>query len=258
MTMTPTITTTMTATPLPCFQLYNNWWNTHSYIYYTGITDYYTYSFLPGVNSIQNGGFDMFNVGNVILLNNPIPKIYGTVGGDYVVTRRNVWPQLTLVNLGNTVSPHSIGEDGSPSTQLGFDPTYGQYEVTREVILTEGTYDCGDIHGSWYRYSNIGVNPPFLSGTTPSPSIEYVWFTVESPEWVSDINHIDDNRGNNSQPRLLTSTVTATGEQAFIGLILLSKYSPNNPSTIIPDNEVTEFLSSTICRMFNEVNCVKF
>jgi hypothetical protein len=200
----------------------------------------------------------MFNVGNVILLNNPIPKIYGTISSDFLVTRRNVWPQLTLVSLGNTVSPHSIGEDGSPSVQLGNDPTYGQYEVSREVILTNGTYDCGNINGSWYRYSNIGVNPSFLSGSTPSPSIEYVWFTVESTEWVSDINNIADNRGDIGEPRFLTSTVTATGENAFLGMVLLSKFSPNSPSTIIPNNQVTEFLQNAICTMFNDVNCAKF
>jgi len=257
-TPTPTITPTITPSPLPCFQLYNTWWSNNSYIYYTAITDNYTYSFLPGVNSIVNGGYDMFNVANVILLNNPIPKIYGTISTDFLVTRRNVWPQLTLVSLGNTVSPHSIGEDGSPSVQLGNDPTYGQYEVSREVILTNGTYDCGNINGSWYRYSNIGVNPSFLSGSTPSPSIEYVWFTVESTEWVSDINNISDNRGDISQPRNLTSTVTATGENAFIGMVLLSKFSPNSPSTIIPNNQVTQFLQNAICTMFNDVNCAKF
>ena len=259
-TPTPTLTRTPTPTltPLTCFQKYNNWWNSNSFLSYSSITNYYTYSFLPGSTFISTGGLSMFNVGNTILLNNPIPRVYGTIGLDYLVSRTNIWPQITLVNLGPSISPHPITEIGSPSIISGDDPDNGPYTITREVTLTEGTYSCENISGSWYRYSNIGVNPIFLSGQTPCPSIEYVWFTVESPDWGTVITTIDDNRGSISNPNQLDSTVTVIGENGFVGMILLSKYNPSLPSTIIPNNEITTFLQNTICGMFNSVNCVDF
>jgi hypothetical protein len=200
----------------------------------------------------------MFNVGNTILLNNPFPRVYGTVSTDYFVSRTNIWPQITLVSLGTTISPHSISEIGLPGIISGNDPTYGPYTITREVILTEGTYNCDNISGSWYRYSNIGVNPVFLSGQTPCPSIEYVWFTVESSDWGTVITSIDDDRGSVTNPNQLDSTVTVIGKNGFIGMVLLSNYNQSSPSTIISSNQVTTFLQNAICGMFNSVNCVDF
>ncbi len=259
-TPTPTVTRTPTptVTPLTCFQKYNVWWNSNSFISYSAITNFYPYSYLPGSTFISTGGLSMFNVGNTILLNNPFPKVYGTVGTDFLVSKINIWPQITLVSLGTTISPHSITEIGSPSIISGNDPTYGPYTTTREVILSDGTYSCDNINGRWYRYSNIAVNPVFLSGQTPNPSIEYVWFTVESSSWGTVISAIDDNRNSTSNPNNLDSTVEVIGKNGFIGMILLSRYNPSIPSTYIPDNQITTFLQSTICNMFNTVNCVDF
>jgi hypothetical protein len=259
-TPTPTVTRTPTptVTPLTCFQKYNVWWNSNSFISYSAITNFYPYSYLPGSTFISTGGLSMFNVGNTILLNNPFPKVYGTVGVDFLVSKINIWPQITLVSLGTTISPHSISEIGSPSIISGNDPTYGPYTTTREVILSDGTYNCDNINGRWYRYSNIAVNPVFLSGQTPNPSIEYVWFTVESSSWGTVISAIDDNRNSTSNPNSLDSTVGVIGKNGFIGMILLSRYNPSIPSTYIPDNQITTFLQSTICDMFNSVNCVDF
>jgi len=259
-TPTPTLTRTPTPTltPLSCFQKYNVWWNNNSFPSYSSITNYYTYSYLPGSTFINTGGLRMFNVGNTILLNTPFPKVYGTIGVDFFVSKPNIWPQITLVNLGTTISPHSIAEIGLPSIISGNDPTYGPYTITREVTLTEGTYSCDNISGSWYRYSNIGINPVFLSGQTPCPSIEYVWFTVESPDWGTVISGVDDNRGSVSNPNQLDSTVTVIGKNGFIGMILLSKYNSSLPSTIISNNQITTFLQNSICGMFNSVNCVDF
>lgn len=257
-TLTRTPTPTVTVTPLTCLQKYNKWWESNSFPAYTGVSNHFNYVYVPGLTNISNGGFSMFNNGNVILLNNPIPRQYGSIGLEYLVTRKNVWPQLTLVNLGNNISPHPISEIGVPGIPSGNDPTNGPYTITRQVFLTQGTYGCGNITGSWYRYSNIGVNPSFLSGSTPTPSIEYVWFTVGSPAWGTVISHVDDDRGSVSNPNQLDSTMTANGKNGFFGMILLSKFNQSSPSTIIPDNEVTIFLENTICEMFNYLNCVDF
>lgn len=247
-TLTPTKTPTVTPSPQTCFQKYKSWWITHSYIYYTGITDYYLYTFIPGITNISTGGFNMFNNGNTILLNLPIPRVYGTIGSDYMVTNINTWPQLTLYNLGNNLSPHDISEIGSPSTISG---------VSRQVYLTNGSYSCGDIQGNWYRYSNIGVNPSFPS-QTPTPSIEYVWFTVESPTWGTVISSLYDDRNTSANPNTLSSTMGVVGKNGFFGMILLSKFNSSQPSSIIPDNQVTTFLENTICQMFNSSYCVDF
>lgn len=256
-TNTPTVTPTVTPSPQTCIRRQYNWWVSNSFKSYTGITNYYTYTFIPGVTTINTGGFNMFNVGNTILLNVPIPRVYGTITSDYFVTRTNVWPQLTLYNLGPTLSPHEISEVGNPSTITGiFDNE--PYTVSRQVILSDGTYSCGDIHGSWYRYSNIGVNPPVLSGTTPCPSIEYVWFTIESPTWGTVISSFYDGRNATSNPNILDSTIGVVGKNGYLGMILLSKFSQLSPSTTIPDNQITQFLESSICDLFNSINCADF
>jgi len=257
-TQTPTNTPTVTPSPQPCLIRQNKWWISNSFLSYTSITNHFFYTFTPGITTITNGGFNMFNVGNTILLNQPIPRVYGTIGSDYFVTKTNVWPQLTLYNLGNSLSPHSISEIGNPSTINGNDPINGPYTVTRQVILSDGSYSCGDIHGNWYRYSNIGVNPSFLSGQTPCPSIEYVWFTVESPTWGTSISSFSDDRNSTSNPNVLDSTISIVGEKGYFGMVLLSKYSPLSPSTTIPDNQITQFLESSICQLFNSVNCADF
>jgi len=257
-TNTPTPTITPTVSPQTCIKRQYNWWLSNSYYSYTGITNYYIYSYIPGVTTINSGGFSMFNIGNTILLNLPIPRVYGTIGPDYFVTRNNTWPQLTLYNLGSTLTPHSISEVGNPSTINGNDPVHGPYTVTRQVTLTNGSYSCGNIHGDWYRYSNIGVNPSFLSGQTPCPSIEYVWFTVESPTWGTVISSINDDRNSTLNPNVLDSTFSVVGKNGYLGMILLSKYSPLNPSTIIPNNQITQFLESSICQLFSSTNCADF
>lgn len=248
-TNTPTITPTITPSPQTCMQKFRTWWVSNSFFSYSSITSYYTYSFLPGVTNINTGGLNMFNNGNTILLNLPIPRVYGTVGIDNLITQSFVWPQLTLYNLGNTISPHDISEVGAPSTIPN---------VTRQVYLSNGSYSCGDINGNWYRYSNIGINEPSTSGQTPCPSIEYVWFTVESPTWGTVITSLLDERDATSNPNRLDSTVGVVGKNGFIGMVLLSKYNQFQPSTVIPDNEITTFLQSTICQMFNSVNCIDF
>jgi hypothetical protein len=261
-TKTPSITSTPTPTVTPspqtCIQQYRSWWNNNSFKYYTGITNYYTYSFIPGVTNISTGGLQMFSNGNVILLNLPIPKVYGSFGVDNLITQPFIWPQLTLYNLGSTISPHSISQIGSPSTITGNDPTNGVYTVSRQVTLSNGNYSCGDINGSWYRYSNIGVNPSFLSGQTPCPTIEYVWFTIESPTWGTVISSMFDDRNTQLNSNVLNSTIEVVGKNGFFGMILLSKYSSSQPATVIPDSEITNFLQNSICQMFSSLNCVDF
>jgi hypothetical protein len=257
-TYTPSVTPTPTLTPLSCFQQYSKWWELNSFPKYTGITNNFNYVFIPGLTNINSGGFNMFNNGNVILLNNPIPRVYGGIGLEYLVTKKNVWPQLTLVNLGSLVGPHPISEIGTPGIPSGNDPTNGPYTITREVFLTQGTYGCGDITGSWYRYSNIGVNPSFLSGSTPTPSIEYVWFTVTSSEWGTEILSVDDDRGSILNPNQLDSTMTVTGKNGFFGMILLSSFNQSSPPIIIPDSQITTFLNNSVCEMFTYLNCADF
>jgi hypothetical protein len=197
----------------------------------------------------------MFNTGNVILLESPIPRVYGTVASTFVVTRRNIWPHLTLNPLLNVTSTKSISEIGSPVVITGFDPVEGFYTVTREVTLSDGIYNVGDYGGSWYRYSNIGVNPSFLSGDTPCPSVEYVWFTIESPLWGSVIDSVEDERGTQLTSDRFDSTMTFVGRNAIVGMVLLSRYTFSGPSITISDSEIQQFLESSIGNMFNSISC---
>lgn len=258
-TLTPSITPTNTPSPLPCLLLYKNWWQSNSYVYYSSITNFYTYSYLPGVVSITNGGFNMFGANsNTILLNNPVPRVYGSLSSNFLITNNNIWPQLTLFTLATTSSSRSIAELGTPLPITGFDPVEGFYTVTREVTLSDGSYSVGNYHGNWYRYSNIGVNPPFLSGDTPCPSVEYVWFTVESSNWGSQITSVEDDRGSISIPNVFDSTMTFVGRNAVVGMVLLSRYQFSGPSVPIPDVEIQQFMENSIGEMFDSLNCALF
>jgi len=235
-TLTPTRTPTLTpsTTPSNCLTQMSNWWNIHSYLSYSGLTNEYLYNFIPATNRIQNGGFNMFNNGNYIFINNPTPKTYGVIGTNYFVTKPNVWPQLTMVKFGTTASSIGIGSFGTPGVG------------TRTAILDNGTYSCGNINGNWYSYSNY---------TTGTPSIIYVWFTVKNTQWGSDILNVNDSRSV-ADPTSMFNSITFTAHSIFIGMTLLSKR--NGVTETFTNQEITNFLQSSICGLFNETPCASF
>lgn len=233
-TSTPTPTVTPTATPSSCLQQMVNWWRTNSYFSYSGLSNEYLYNFIPSTNHIQNGGFNMFNNGNYIFINNPTPKTYGTIGSNYFVTRPNVWPQLTMVKFGTTASSIGIGAFGTPG--IG----------TRYAVLDNGTYNCNGVNGNWYSYTNY---------TPGSPSIVYVWFTVKNTQWGSDILNVNDNRSI-VDPTIMFNSITVTGHSIFLGLTLLSKFGGTGET--FTNEEITNFLESSICNLFLAVPCASF
>jgi hypothetical protein len=233
-TNTPTPTLTPSVTPIACLTQMYNWWRTHSFYSYTAMTFEYLYNFVPATNYIQDGGFDMFDNGNRILIDSPIPITYGTIGSYYFVTKQNVWPQLTMTRFGRIIDTIGIGAFGAP----------GGGDRTEE--LDNGTYTCGDINGNWYSYTNYSPD---------TPSIVYVWFTVTSELWGSDIRGVNDNR-NTDNPELMTNSVIVTGHSIYLGLVLLSRYNGLSPT--FSNQEITTFLESSVCGLFNNIPCTSF
>jgi hypothetical protein len=231
---TPTPTITPSTTPPICLQQMYNWWSNNSYTYYSAMTGEYRYNYIPSTNHIQNGGFNMFNNGNYLFINSPTPKSYGTIGSNYFVTRPNVWPQLTMVRYNNVASSIGIGAFGTPG--IG----------TRDAVLDNGTYDCGEINGTWYSYTNY---------SSESPSIIYVWFTVRSPLWGSDILNVNDNRSI-ADPTSMFNSITITGHNIYVGLTLLSKFDVS--SDVFTNQEITEFIETSVCGLFSNVSCTNF
>jgi hypothetical protein len=211
-----------------------NWWQLNSYFSYSALTDEYRYNFIPSTNHILNGGFNMFNNGNYIFTSNRVPRNYGTLGTNFFITKPNVWPQLTLIKYGRVAQTLQIGTFGNTGTG------------TRTEVLDNGTYNCGVINGTWTGYTNS-------SPTTPS--ITYVWFTVTSPAWGSDIIRFTENF-NLSDPTIIDATVSMTAHSVYLGMILLSKFGGTPGS--FTNQEITEFLESSICNLFSNVPCANF
>ena len=239
-TQTPTITPTITPTPEPCITQYFNWWRTYSYEYYNQLSSRHIYSYIPGPNRILNGGLNMLNNANYISVNSGGFETYGTLTTTYFVGQQLIWPQLTFINFGQTPSQFSLYESGNVGPG------------SRNAVLSEGTYSCDNgILGNWYTYNNYESN-----GTTPSTI--YLWFTVTSPSWGSNLSNFVDNR-DITNPLFLDSGMTFFGQNMFAGMILLSKYNPIPGGSlydfIFTNNEVSTFLSNSICTMFNEVSC---
>lgn len=236
-TITPTITLTPSATPISCLEQMVRWWKSNSYYAYSAMTNEYYYNFVPGTTYIQNGGFDMFDVGNNILIDGPIPKTYGTIESFYFVTKQNVWPQLTMTRFGNILDQIGIGAFGVPGAG------------DRIAVLDNGTYTCGDINGDWYSCTN------YNNDTLETPSIVNVWFTVTSTLWDSDIREVRDNR-RTVDPQLMTNSIIITGHNVYLGMTLLSRQNGLTPT--FTNEEITTFLETSVCGLFNNLPCTYF
>ena len=239
-TPTPTTTPTITPTPEPCMTQYFNWWHNNSYNFYNQLSNRHYYSYIPGPNRILNGGLNMLNNANYIFVNSGGFKIYGTLTTTYFIGQQLIWPQLTFINFGQTPVQFSPSEAGNVG------------DGSRNAVLSNGSYSCNNgISGDWYTYNNYESN-----GVTPSTT--YLWFTVTSSSWGSTILNLVDNR-NITNPLFLDSGMTFYGKNMFVGMTLLSKYNPTPGGSlydfIFTDNEITTFLSESICTMFNEVTC---
>ena len=239
MTITPTITPTMTLTPSKtppnCIRQIFDWWTHNSYASYSAITDEFLYNFIPSTNHIEDGGFDMFDGGNYVFVGTGrTPKNYGTIGSNYFITSPNVWPQLSLYRFGGVNSSSEIGTFGTPGG------------ITRNAVLDNGTYSCGSVNGNWYSYTNYSDN---------KPSIVYVWFTIQSVEWGSSIINVTDTR-TISDPTTIVGTIGVTGHNIYLGLTLLSKFTDGN--NLLTNQEITDFLESSICSLFANVTCANY
>jgi hypothetical protein len=196
---------------------FSNWHTSNaSTIATRNIQSNYNYLYDGGNNYILNGGQNMWTVGNIVSLGgtqtaNSIN--YGTLSNvssssgsyGYFVSQPNVWPNMSLAYVkSGTIQWSNAGTVGANSN------------ITSSF---SGTYTTP----SQDRYGSYWVNQQFGTST---PTICYVWFTVQQKNIQTTITGSNDARKNfNSPPKNFTQRFSLTGTNLIMGQTLISVYN---------------------------------
>jgi hypothetical protein len=228
--------------------LLNTWHNANaSSIYQTYIPSSYNYIFdATGTlisTSINDGGFDMYDSGNFITISTTRgtsnvfyrqSNDYGRISTveaqnfGYMVTARNVWPQVSLSFLQNGsvrwLITGGIGTDGG-----------GILSNVSSTYTTSKGYT-----GRFWANQGFG---------TTDPTICYTWFTIESTSWNTLISSSNNNlAATAAPPDPMNQSFSITGCNFMFGVFLLSARrvtaSPNG--FFISTTFITNFLSNYV------------
>ena len=208
---------------------FSNWHRTNaSTIFTTSISYSYLYAFDGSPSTILDGGFNMWNEGNVVSLGGTtIP--YGTIGSNYFVSEANVWPQVALAyttasGVLEWANSGNLGMAGSPfGSNANFSGTY--------VTSNQGR------GGSYWVNQKYGL---------ANPTVCYVWFTITQPTVNTVQTGSNDNRSTSEPPLYsYTQSVSVTGSKVIFGQMFLSSRNPSSfpNGNLIPQVDI-EFLIS--------------
>ena len=241
------------ATPSATFNQVNlaafsNWHTSNSCNLFTAnISNAYLYVFDGGSNSINDGGNDMYDVGNYISFStvrgatnvlNTQSNGYGTlcnvVASNYgfFISQCNVWPQISLAyTTSGTIQWRISGGIGTDNQ-----PTSSNSNVS-------GTYTTSN-QG---RYGSFWANQVYNGGSS-DPSIVMTWFTILQPDVNSEITSCNDNRYNVNPPiDPMNQNFTVTGSNYLFGCFLLSSRNTSIPrGELIPTVQIQNFLSNYV------------
>lgn len=181
------------------------------------------------MNSISDGGNDMFDDGNFISFTNgtitATDIIYGTTSEDadygYFVAEGLVYPHLAVAYTDTTAAMRwstrgNLGADGSGT-----------------ISNSNGTYTCSNGRtGSWWLNTTRGAG---------DPSVGELWFTVEKTEWGSTINSTSDGR-KVSNTDSYNHFFQVTGTNFFFCKALISRTSGANISTVETETFLTAYI----------------
>lgn len=213
------------------FASFSNWHKTHAYSLTSSLPSFYNYIFDGSPSTIYDGGFNMWNEGNVISLGATVIP-YGTIGSNYFVSEPNVWPQVALAfTTGSAVlewaNGGNIGMAGSPfGSNANFSGTYTTPNQGRG--------------GSYWVNQKYGL---------ANPTICYLWFTITQPTVNTVASGSNDNRSTEDPPVYsYTQSVSVTGSKVILGQMFLSS---RNSSTfpngdLIPQAAIEGFLSNYV------------
>lgn len=223
---------------------FSNWYSTFaSSIYSTTIQSSYRYTFDGTSNSINDGGFDMWdNPGNQISLTFSNFRFglstlrYGAMStfsnattgllGGFYITPSNQWPQTALTYIINGgvgwTNSGNIGSDGGAT-----------------VSNISGTYVCpGGRSGRYWANQNFN---------TSDPTVCYTWFTIEQSNYQTSIISSNDNR-KRVDGNVYTQNFNLTGCNIIFAQTLLSvlRTVPSQLGYFIPTGQIEGFLSTFV------------
>jgi len=214
------------------FASFSNWHKTSAYsLAVSAFPTFYNYVFDGSPSTIYDGGFNMWNEGNIVSFGaTTVP--YGTIGSNYFVSEANVWPQVALgfttaSAVAEWKNSGNVGMAGSPfGSNANFSGTYTTPNQGR---------------GGFYW-----VNQKY--GLT-NPTICYLWFTITQPIINTITTSSNDNRSTSDPPLYsYTQSVSVTGSKVILGQMFLSTRSvttfPNG--NLISQVAIEGFLSNYV------------
>jgi hypothetical protein len=218
---------------------FGTWHQQNGFRYYNSISSFFYYGFDGTSNTINDGGFDMWDGGNCNSIFGTFTStnlVYGTSFNDNVNKRGYyVSPPGTSANGNSCNQPFIclayVNSGTITWNNAGDIGTDGSSGVCSNTL---GTYTAASNRsGVWYANQN------FNGG---DPNICYLWFTVSQPAFSTITTNIVDGRKPTSAtppPNAYTSSfVTFTGSNLIVGQFLLSRY----PTGFITPGEISTFL----------------
>ncbi len=218
---------------------FSNWHMSNaSSIYSSNFTNPYYYTFDGTANTITDGGFDMWDVGNYVSLTGFATSSninYGTLTNTpasnygFFLSQANVWPQVAFAYVKNGsirwYNGGDVGTDGGGSNNN----MNGTYTTTNQ-----GRY------GSWWINQNYG---------TSDPTIGYLYFTIQQSNLNSQITASNDFRKVIAPPpNTYTQSFSITGSNMIFCQMLVSvRNAVASPAGfLIPSTNITNFLSNYV------------
>jgi hypothetical protein len=214
------------------FASFSNWHKTNAYsLAVSAFPTFYSYVFDGSPSTIYDGGFNMWNEGNIVSFGaTTVP--YGTIGSNYFVSEANVWPQVALgfttaAAVAEWKNSGNLGMAGSPfGSNANFSGTYTTPNQGRG--------------GSYWVNQKYGLT---------NPTVCYLWFTITQPTINTIATGSNDNRSTPDPPLYsYTQSVSVTGSKIILGQMFLSTRSatsfPNGD--LISQVAVEGFLSNYV------------
>jgi len=216
---------------------FSNWHTSNASTFTNQIQYSYNYLYDGGNNYILDGGHQMWNVGHLVTIGGTQAAStinYGTLVNvstnyyGYFVSQPNVWPQVSLGYVkSGTIAWHNDGTVGAASNS---------------VSTFSGTYTTlnQDRYGSYWVDEQYGTN---------TPTICYVWFTVQQSNIGTTITSSNDARRlTTAPPKTYTQSFSLTGTNIIFGQTLLSVYNATSSQRgyLISKSTVEGFLSNYV------------
>ena len=219
---------------------FSNWHTSNASTFTSNIPNFHFYDYDGSISTINDGGYNMWNVGNYISLNgvtNASTIAYGTLTNvpsskyGYFVSQAGVWPQVEIAYTGSgTITWNNAGAPGTAGSigSLNSNST-GSY-----VTSNQGRY------GTYWTNQNYGKL---------NPTICYIWFTILQPSLNGTVTTVLDQRNTVSPPyATYTQSMSITGSNIILCQMLLSVLDVDNyPSGFaIPDSNISAFIADYV------------